>query len=161
MTEKEAYMKFVNCVNYEDLAGALDALKFISTEYLNTQEPVDDYDMLIQVAVTENPCALKALLMDGRCDWTHEENICGMQAREFAEPIPELKQLFDENRPPDFIFRKGEIIPKSEILDRIYGGTLELDRGIFLLYDEAVRESLIAAEKVTREQAEAWLKPAW
>jgi hypothetical protein len=96
MTEKEAVAKFLACVRNNDLAGAVEALKLVSTECINHQDD-DDYDMLIQAVVNEDPCEVEALLIDNRCDLTHRENLCGMTAREFAMDYPDdsrIKQLF-------------------------------------------------------------------
>lgn len=87
MTEKDALRNFYECVNCDDLDGALAALKSISAETLNHQDG-DDYDLLIQAAATGNDCAVEALLKDGRCDTTHEENLCGRTAFDFGMDYP-------------------------------------------------------------------------
>ena len=88
MTEKEALEKFYNCTAADDLEGALAALKSVSAETLNERDG-DDYDMLIQAAVGEDVCAVQALLEDGRCDLTHQENLCGRHAYDYALDLPE------------------------------------------------------------------------
>ena len=96
MTEKDAVARFYACVRNDDLAGAVEALKLISTECINSYDD-DDYDMLIQAVVNGDPCAVEALLIDNRCDLNHYENLCGMTAREFAMDYPDdsrIKQLF-------------------------------------------------------------------
>ena len=96
MTENEAVAKFCACAENNDLAGAVEALKLISTERINARDE-DDYDMLIQSVIDEDACAVEALLIDNRCDLEHYENLCGMTAREFAMDYPEdsrIRQLF-------------------------------------------------------------------
>ena len=96
MNEQDACKKFYECANSNDLEGCLAALKDISVERLNRQDD-DDYDMLIQAVVNEDPCEVEALLIDNRCDLNHRENLCGMTAREFAMDYPDdsrIKQLF-------------------------------------------------------------------
>ncbi|MBQ7209217.1 MAG: hypothetical protein IJS01_15585 [Lentisphaeria bacterium] len=97
MTEKEALKKFYECTAADDLEGALTALKFISAETLNARDD-DDYDMLIQATVDGDACAVEALLRDNRCDVTHEENLCGMKAADFARGCPaesRIRRAFD------------------------------------------------------------------
>ena len=96
MNEKDALKKFHECSANNDLDGAYEALKHISAETINFQND-DDYDMLIQATVDGNTCAVEALLNDGRCDLTHEENLCGMTAYEFSKDYASdsrIRQLF-------------------------------------------------------------------
>ena len=88
MTEQEALKKFGECCRNNDSKGAKEALGSISAETVNRQDD-DDYDLLIQAAVGEDVCAVQALLEDGRCDLTHQENLCGLHAYDYALHLPE------------------------------------------------------------------------
>ena len=93
MEEKEIIHDFINACNNDDLNGALAALKKLSAETINDHNNEDDYDMLIQATVSGNPCAVEALLNDGRCDLDHRENLCGMTAAEFAADYDENSRI--------------------------------------------------------------------
>ena len=83
MTEKEIHREFAACANRDDFEGCLAALEELSAEAINQQND-DGYDMLISAVVSGNPCAVEALLADGRCDRTNREGLCGLTAEEFS-----------------------------------------------------------------------------
>ena len=162
MTEKEAIRKFYACANFNDLPGCLEALKHISTDTINRQDD-DGYDMLISEAVSGNDCAVTALLQDNRCDRTHEEDLCGLRAEEFALDYPEdspIRQAFYDAPLQEFIYRDGEIIDQNDIFDRIMNDSLECDKGCFdMLPGDYYRAKLLVNGKVSKEDFEAWINP--
>ena len=163
MNEKDALKKFYECANNNDLAGCLKSLKDISIDTLNKQDD-DDYDMLISAVVSGNECAVTALLQDNRCDRTHEENLCGMTAEQFAMDYPEdspIRQAFVDAPSQDFIYRDGKVIDRNDIFDRIMDDTLECDKGCFdMLPGDFYRAELVVNGKVSKEDFESWVNPA-
>ena len=163
MNEKDGLKKFHECANNNDLPGCLESLKDISIDALNQQDD-DDYDMLIQAVVSGNECAVVALLQDNRCDRTHEENLCGMTAEQFAMDYPEdspIRQAFADAPMQDFIYRDGKIIDRNDIFDRIMDDTLECDKGCFdMLPGDFFRAELVANGKVSKADFESWVNPA-
>ena len=163
MNEKDALKKFYECANNNDLAGCLKSLKDISIDTLNQQDD-DDYDMLISAVVSGNECAVTALLQDNRCDRTHEENLCGMTAEQFAMDYPEdspIRQAFADAPSQDFIYRDGKVIGRNDIFDRIMDDTLECDKGCFdMLPGDFYRAELVVNGKVSKEDFESWVNPA-
>ncbi len=163
MDEKDALKKFYECANNNDLPGCLESLKDISIDTLNKQDN-DDYDMLISAVVSSNACAVTALLQDNRCDRTHEENLCGMTAEQFAMDYPEdssIWQAFANAPMQEFIYRDGKVIDRNDIFDRIMDDTLECDKGCFdMLPGDYYRAELVVNGKVSKEDFESWLNPA-
>ena len=163
MNEKDALKKFYECANNNDLAGCLESLKDISIDTLNQQDD-DDYDMLISAVVSGNACAVTALLQDNRCDRTHEENLCGMTAEQFAMDYPEdspIRQAFANAPMQDLIYRDGKVIDRSDIFDRIMDNTIECDKGCFdMLAGDFYRAQLVVNGKVSKADFESWLNPA-
>ena len=163
MNEKDALKKFYEYANNNDLAGCLESLKDISIDTLNKQDD-DDYDMLIQAVVSGNACAVTALLQDNRCDRTHEENLCGMTAEQFAMDYPEdspIRQAFADAPVQDFIYRDEKVIDRNDIFDRIMDDTLECDKGCFdMLPGDFYRAELVVNGKVSKEDFESWINPA-
>ena len=163
MNEKDALKKFYECANNNDLPGCLESLKDISIDTLNKQDN-DDYDMLISSVVSGNECAVTALLQDNRCDRTHEENLCGMTAEEFAMDYPEnypIRQAFANAPMQEFIYRDGKVIDRNDIFDRIMDNTLECDKGCFdMLSGDYYRAELVVNGKVSKADFESWLNPA-
>ena len=163
MNEKDALKKFYECANNNDLAGCLESLKDISIDTLNKQDD-DDYDMLISAVVSGNECAVTALLQDNRCDRTHEENLCGMTAEQFAMDYPEdstIHQAFVNVPMQKFIYRDGKVIGRNDIFDRIMDDTLECDKGCFdMLPGDFYRAELVVNGKVSKEDFESWVNPA-
>ena len=163
MNEKDALKKFYECANNNDLAGCLESLKDISIDALNEQDD-DDYDMLISAVVSGNACAVTALLQDNRCDRTHEENLCGMSAEQFAIDYPEdspIRQAFANAPMQEFIYRDGKVIDRNDIFDRIMDDTLECDKGCFdMLPGDFYRAELVVNGKVSKEDFESWINPA-
>lgn len=162
MNEKDALKKFYECANNNDSAGCLESLKDISIDTLNTQDD-DDYDMLISAVVSGNVSAVKALLLDNRCDRTHKENLCGMTAEEFAMDHPEnspIRQAFAEAPMQEFIYRDGKVIDRNDIFDRIMNNTLECDKGCFdMLPGDFYRAELVVNGKVSKDDFESWIIP--
>ena len=162
MNEQDACKKFYECADSNDLEGCLAALKDISVERLNRQDD-DDYDMLIQAVVAGNECAVEALLLDNRCDRTHEENLCGYTAEMFAMDYPadsRIYQAFMEAPMQEFIWRDGEIIRREDIFDRLMDGTLEADQGcIDMLYSDVARVQLLLEGKISKTDFENWAHP--
>ena len=163
MNEKDALKKFYECANNNDLPGCLESLKDISIDILNKQDD-DDYDMLISAVVSGNECAVTALLQDNRCDRTHEENLCGMTAEQFAMDYPEdspIRQAFAEAPAQEFIYRDGKVIDRSDIFDRIMDDTIECDKGCFdMLPGDFYRAELVVNGKVNKPDFENWIIPA-
>ena len=163
MNEKDALKKFYECAGNNDLNGCLESLKNISIDTLNKQDD-DDYDMLISAVVSGHECAVAALLQDNRCDRTHEENLCGMTAEEFAMDYPEdspIRQAFANAPMQEFIYRDGEVIDRKEIFDSIMNDTLECDKGCFdMLPGDYYRAELVVNGKVSKADFENWLNPA-
>lgn len=163
MNEKDALKKFYECANNNDLAGCLESLKDISIDTLNKQDD-DDYDMLIQAVVAGNECAVEALLLDNRCDRTHEENLCGMTAEQFAMDYPEdspIRQAFANVPMQEFIYRDGKVIDRGDIFDRIMDDTIECDKGCFdMLPGDFYRAELVVNGKVSKADFESWVNPA-
>ena len=158
MNEKDALEQFYACTRNNDLSGALAALKFISIDTLNKQDD-DDYDMLISAVMNNNLCAVEALLTDGRCDWTHYENLCGMRAIEHAlnDPDdPRMRNVFWKYQQPDFIYRDGKVIPGSEIFQNIMDGTIDADEGCFTMLDDSLCIELLLAGRIDREDFKTW-----
>lgn len=158
MNENDALKKFYECAGQNDLNGCLDALKHISIDTLNRQDD-DGYDMLIQAVVAENVCAVTALLQDKRCDWTHEDELCGMTAEEFAMDYPEdspIQQAFFNNSAPAFIYRNGNVIRKSDVYDRIMDGSIEPDRRNTGYMADYYFARLYVDGKITKEEFESW-----
>lgn len=162
MNEQDACKKFYECADSNDLEGCLAALKDISVERLNRRDD-DDYDMLIQAVVAGNECAVEALLLDNRCDRTHEENLCGYTAEMFAMDYPadsRIYQAFMEAPMQEFIWRDGEIIRREDIFDRLMDGTLEADQGcIDMLYSDVARVQLLLEGKISKTDFENWAHP--
>ena len=162
MNELSACKKFYECADSNDLEGCLAALKDISVERLNRQDDDDD-DMLIQAVVAGNECAVEALLLDNRCDRTHEENLCGYTAEMFAMDYPadsRIYQAFMEAPMQEFIWRDGEIIRRENIFDRLMEGTLEADQGcIDMLYSDVARVQLLLEGKISKTDFENWAHP--
>ena len=161
MTEKEALEKFYNCTAADDLEGALAALKSVSAETLNERDG-DDYDMLIQSTVDGDECAVEALLRDNRCDVTHEENLCGMKASDFARGCPEgsrIRRAFETAPLPRYIFRDGKLIDRGDIYDLITEGTLEPDEGCLAMLSDYECARLLAGGKIGREDFEKRVDP--
>ena len=163
MDEKDALKKFCECANNNDLSGCLESLKHISVDTLNEQDD-DDYDMLIQAAVTGNECAVTALLQDNRCDRTHVENLCGMTALEYAMDYSEdspVRQAFADAPMQNFIYRNGKVIDRSDIFDRIMDDSIECDKVCFdMLAGDFYRAQLVVNGKVSKEDFESWINPA-
>ena len=163
MNEKNALKKFYECANRNDLQGCLASLKEISIHTLNQQND-DDYDMLISAVVSGNECAVTALLQDNRCDRTHEENLCGMTAEEYAMDYPEdspICQAFANAPMQKFIFRDGKVIERSDIFNQIMAGCLEADKGCFdMLPGDFYRAELVVNGKISKEDFERWINPA-
>ena len=163
MNEKDALKKFYECANNNDLPGCMESLKDISIDTLNKQDN-DDYDMLISAVVSGNECAVTALLQDNRCDRTHEENLCGMTAEQFAMDYPEdspIRQAFADAPSQDFIYRDGKVIYRNDIFDRVMDDTLECDKGCFdMLPGDFYRAQLVVNGKVSKEEFESWVNPA-
>ena len=60
---------------------------------------------------------------------------------------------------PDFFRRNGEIIPKSEVYDRIKAGTLAADKELFDSLDSDFSRAMLAGEgKVSKRDFEAWME---
>ena len=163
MNEKDAVRKFCDCANCDDLSGCLESLKDISIETLNKQDN-DDYDMLISAVVSGNECAVIALLQDNRCDRTHEENLCGLTAEEFALTYPEdspIRQAFANAPEQDFIYRYGKLIKREDIFKHIMDDFIECDKGCFdLLPGDFYRAQLVVNGKISKEDFESWMNPA-
>ena len=163
MNEKAALEKFYECAEKNDLASCLEALKFISTDTLNKQDG-DDYDMLIAATVSGNACIVEALLQDNRCDRTHEENLCGMRAEEFAMDFPEdspIRQTFAHAPMQEFIYRDGKEIRRCDIFNEIMNESLACDKGCFdMLPGDFFRAQLVIHGKVSKEDFESWTDPA-
>ena len=163
MNEKDALKKFYECANNNDLPGCLESLKDISIDTLNKQDD-DDYDMLISAVVSGNECAVTALLQDNRCDRTHEENLCGMTAKEFALDYPEdspIRQAFADAPMQESLYRDGKVIDRKEIFDSIMSDSLECDKGCFdMLPGDYYRAELVVNGKVSKEDFENWVIPA-
>ena len=163
MNEKDALKKFYECANNNDLPGCLESLKHISIDALNKQDD-DDYDMLIQSVVSGNACAVTALLQDNRCDRTHEENLCGMTAEQFAMDYPEdstIHQAFVNVPMQKFIYRDGKVIDRNDIFDRIMDDALECDKGCFdMLPGDFYRTELVVNGKVSKADFESWVNPS-
>ena len=138
-------------------------MKDISIDTLNRQDD-DDYDMLISAVVSGNACAVTALLQDNRCDRTHEENLCGMTAEEFALDYPEnspIRQAFADAPMQEFICRDGKVIDRNDIFDSIMNDSLECDKGCFdMLPGDYYRAELVVNGKVSKEDFENWIIPA-
>ena len=153
MTEKEIHRKFAACANRDDFDGCLEALKELSAEAINRQDE-DDYDMLISAVVSGNPCAVEALLADGRCDRTHRENLRGLTAEEFALEEPENSEIriaFEEAFPAEYIYRNNELIPREEIFHLLMTDQLEADEGIISLLPLSTCAKLIQHNKISKE----------
>lgn len=153
MTEKEALRKFYNCADRNDLDGCLEALKALSPAVINEQCD-DGYDMLISAVVSENQCAVEALLMDGRCDRTNRESLCGLTAEEFALNEPENNEIriaFEESLPAQYIYRDGELIPREEIFHRIMTDELEADEGALSLLPLSTCAKLAKHNKISED----------
>ena len=129
MTEKEFHREFAECANRDDFEGCLAALEGVSAEVINRQCD-DGYDMLISAVMSGNPCAVEALLADGRCDRTNREGLCGLTAEEFALNEPEdsrVRIAFEESLPAQYIYREEKLIPREEIFHLIMTDQLEAD----------------------------------
>lgn len=157
MTEKEIHRKFAACANRDDFEGCLEALKELSAEAINRQDE-DDYDMLISAVVSGNPCAVEALLADGRCDRTHRENLRGLTAEEFALEEPENSEIriaFEEAFPAEYIYRNNELIPREEIFHLIMTDQLEPDEGALSLLPVSTCIKLVDHGKLSEECRES------
>ena len=140
------------------MKGILDIVDII----LGGSDDDDNYDMLISAVVSGNECAVKALLQDNRCDRTHEENLCGMTAEEFAMDHPEnspIRQAFIDAPMQEFIYRDGTVIDRGDIFDRIMDDTIECDQGCFdMLPGDFYRAELVVNGKVSKEDFEMLLE---
>ena len=153
MTEKEIRREFVSCANRDDFEGCLAALEELPAEVINRQCD-DGYDMLISAVVSGNPCAVEALLHDGRCDRTNRENLCGLTAEEFALDEPENSRIriaFEESLPAQYIYRDGKLIPREEIFHLIMTDQLEADEGILSLLPLSTCAKLVQHNKISKE----------
>lgn len=163
MDETKAIAEFWKAANENNEQAARNALMNISRETINSQDD-DDYDMLIQAVVSGNACAITALLQDNRCDRTHEENLCGMTAEQFAMDYPEdspIRQAFADAPVQDFIYRDEKVIDRNDIFDRIMDDTLECDKGCFdMLPGDFYRAELVVNSKVSKADFENWIIPA-
>lgn len=153
MTEKEIRREFVSCANRDDFEGCLAALEELPAEVINRQGD-DGYDMLISAVVSGNPCAVEALLHDGRCDRTNRENLCGLTAEEFALNEPEdsrIRIAFEESLPAQYIYRERKLIPREEIFHLIMTDQLEADEGILSLLPLSTCAKLLQHNKISKE----------
>ena len=153
MTEKELHREFTACVNRDDFEGSLAALEKLSAEAINRQCD-DGYDMLISAVVSGSPCAVEALLHDGRCDRTNRECLCGLTAEEFALDEPaesRIRIAFEESLPAQYIFRNGVLIPREEIFHLIMTDQLEAEEGALSLLPLSTCAKLLQHNKISEE----------
>ena len=153
MTEKEIHREFAACANRDDFEGCLAALEELSAEAINQQND-DGYDMLISAVVSGNPCAVEALLADGRCDRTNREGLCGLTAEEFSLNEPEdsrIRIAFEESLPAQYIYREEKLIPREEIFHLIMTDQLEADEGILSLLPLSTCAKLVQHNKISKE----------
>ena len=162
MDEKTAVAKFYECADRKDLQGCIEALKHISAGTLNTFDD-DGYDMLISAVVSGNECAVAALMYDGNCDWTREEHLCGLTAKDFSLDYPEMsiiRQAFVDVEYPSFVCRDNKVIRRRELYDRIMADLFEADKACFnMLEYDFQRVSLLTNGKISKEDFENWLSP--
>ena len=60
---------------------------------------------------------------------------------------------------PDFFRRNGELIPKSEVYDRIEAGTLAADKELFDSLDSDFSRAMLAGKgKVSKRDFEKWME---
>lgn len=60
---------------------------------------------------------------------------------------------------PDFFRRNGELIPKSEVYDRIEAGTLTADKELFDSLDSDFSRAMLAGKgKVSKRDFEKWME---
>ena len=150
MTEKEIFREFKECANRNNFDGCLAALKKLSADAINRQCD-DGYDMLITAVVSDNSCAVEALLYDGRCDRTNRECLCGMTAEDFALDYPENSEIriaFEEALPAQYIYRDGVLIPREEIFYLIMTDQLEADEGALSLLKSSTCAKLFQHNKI-------------
>ena len=153
MAEKEIHREFTECANRDDFDGCIAALKNLTAEAINSQCD-DGYDMLISAVVSGNPCAVEALLHDGRCDRTNRECLCGLTAEEFALDCPEdsrIRIAFEEALPAQYIFREGVFIPREEIFHLIMTDQLDADEGAVSLLPLSSCAKLLQHNKISEE----------
>lgn len=157
MTEHRAAKKFIECVRSGDVSGARRAVKRITIAELNTPDD-SGRTLLARFAAEGDAAAVEALLDDGRCDWSIAD-ADGKTAPMLAERHGEVKKLFACRAFPDFIFRNGEAIPKTELRDRIESGTLAVDRTVFdSLGGDFFRALLAGRGKVSKRDFEEWME---
>jgi hypothetical protein len=163
MKNNDALKKFYECACNNDLPGCLETLQHISIDTLNQQDD-DGYTMLISAVVSNNACAVKALLQDNRCDRTIEENLCGMTAEEFAMDYSKdssIRQAFFNAPMQKFVYRDGKVIDRNDIFNSIMNDTIECDKGCFdMLLGDYYRAELVVNNKVSKKDFESWLNPA-
>lgn len=155
MDENNAIKNFhISCKN-NDLTGAMNALKSISTQTINQQDD-DGYNMLIQAVVSNNECACIALLKENRCDRTLEEDLCGLTAYELSQQYPKnspICEAFNNAEFQTFIYRNKRVIPRADIYDEIMQGTLEVDKGILdMLPGDYYRAMLVVNNKISKDE---------
>ena len=153
MTEKEIRREFAACAQRDDFEGCLAALEELSAKTINRQCD-DGYDMLISAVVSGNPCAVEALLHDGRCDRTNRENLCGLTAEEFALNEPEdsrIRIAFEESLPAQYVYRNKLLIPREEIFHLMMTDQLEADEGALSLLPLSTCVKLLQHNKISKE----------
>ena len=155
MDEKNAIRNFYACTKLNDLTGALEALKSISIESINKQDD-DGYNMLIQAVVSNDECAVIALLEDNRCDRTLEDNLCGLTAEEFSKEYHEsspIGQALANAKFQEFIYRNNKVIPRKDLYDEIMQNNLEVDKGTFdMLLGDYYRAMLVVNNKISKDE---------
>lgn len=161
MTEKEAIKQFYECAGNDDTAACLEALKELSVHTVNKQDD-DGYTLLISAAVAGNPCAVEALLRSGKCDWTLEENLCGLNAVDYGMHYPADSRIYNAFMTasrPQWLYRNGKVVPQEELFQKIMEDALEADSGCFALLDDCSCVELLLKGKVSREEFEKWTTP--
>ena len=155
MIDNEKIRKFIDCVKSGDRGGAKAALAALTVAELNTPDETGR-TLLARFATENNAAAVKLLLKDRRSD---QSVVCrdGKTALELAaEPV---RELLEGASSPDFFWRGGEAIPKTEVHDRIEAGTLAVDEAIFnALPDDFTRALLTGKGKVAKTDFEKWME---
>lgn len=155
MEKDSALQKFYDGVEAGDRRAAKAALKAVSLAALNTPDETGRTPLARFVA-GNNAVAVEMLLKDGRSDWSLAEGV-GYAAR-YTAPRP-LKKLFERYSPPDFFYRNGEAIPKSEVRKRVEAGTLAVDEALFdSLEGDFFRAELAGEGKISKSDFEKWME---
>ena len=93
---------------------------------------------------------------------THEENLCGLRACDFAKDYPEdsrIRKAFDAAGPAPCIYRGKELIRREDIFGRLMDGTLEAGEGSLSLLSDDDCAQLAASGRISMDDFKSRVDP--